>query len=148
MYRFHAVGWALFAAQGITAESEFQVAWGYQTSIWWFNPTVPMVILLTYMHGFNGYATFNMGMVPRAIQSLSVYIFLTSLAIFTTTTSLLGFSGQYERRIVEAGFCGGFVAQWFMAALVRHPGFESRSCQFFAFLLSLSAGWIPIKCSY
>ena len=46
---------------------------------------------------------------------------------------------------MEAGFCGGFVAQWFMAALVRHPGFESRSCQFFAFLLSLSAGWIPIK---
>ena len=27
-----------------------------------------------------------------------------------------------------AGFCGGFVAQWFMAALVRHPGFESHSC--------------------
>ena len=47
---------------------------------------------------------------------------------------------QYERRIVEAGFCGGFVAQWFMAALVRHPGFESRSCRFFAFLLSLPAG--------
>ena len=47
---------------------------------------------------------------------------------------------KYERRIVEAGFCGGFVAQWFMAALVRHPGFESRSCQFFAFLLSLPAG--------
>ena len=47
---------------------------------------------------------------------------------------------QYGRRIVEAGFCGGFVAQWFMEALVRHPGFESRSCQFFAFLLSLSAG--------
>ena len=34
---------------------------------------------------------------------------------------------------MEAGFCGGFVAQWFMAALVRHPGFESRSCQFSAF---------------
>ena len=47
---------------------------------------------------------------------------------------------QYERRNVEAGFCGGFVAQWFMVALVRHPGFESRSCWFFAFLLSLSAG--------
>ena len=46
---------------------------------------------------------------------------------------------------METGFCGGFVAQWFMAALVRHPGFESRSCQFFAFLLSLSAGWIPIN---
>ena len=55
---------------------------------------------------------------------------------------------QYERRIVEAGFCGGFVAQWFMAALVRHPGFESCSCRFFASLLSLSAGWIPIKRSY
>ena len=55
---------------------------------------------------------------------------------------------QYERGIVEAGFCGGFVAQWFMTALVRHPGFESRSCRFFAFLLSLSAGWIPIKRSY
>ena len=40
-------------------------------------------------------------------------------------------SVQYERRIVEAGFCGGFMAQWFMAALVRHPGFKSRSCQFF-----------------
>ena len=40
---------------------------------------------------------------------------------------------------------GGFVAQWFMVALVRHPGFESRSCRFFAFLLSLSAGWIPIN---
>ena len=38
---------------------------------------------------------------------------------------------------MEAGFCGGFVAQWFMVALVRHPGFESRSCRFFAFLLSL-----------
>ena len=34
---------------------------------------------------------------------------------------------------METGFCGGFVAQWFMAALVRHPGFESRSCRFFAF---------------
>ena len=53
-----------------------------------------------------------------------------------------------ERRIVEGGFCGGFVAQWFMAALVRHPGFESCSCRFFAYLLSLSAGWIPIKRSY
>ena len=40
------------------------------------------------------------------------------------------------------------MAQWFMAALVRHPGFESHSCWFFAFLLSLSAGWIPIKRSY
>ena len=40
---------------------------------------------------------------------------------------------QYEKRIVEAGFCGGFVAQWFMAALVRHPGFESRSCRFICF---------------
>ena len=30
------------------------------------------------------------------------------------------------------------MAQWFMAALVRHPGFEFRSCQFFAFLLSSS----------
>ena len=49
---------------------------------------------------------------------------------------------------MEAGFCGGFVAQWFMTALVRHPGFESRSCRFFAFLLSLSAGWIPIKRLY
>ena len=39
---------------------------------------------------------------------------------------------------MEAGFCGGFVAQWFMAALVRHPGFESRSWRFFAFLLSLA----------
>ena len=47
---------------------------------------------------------------------------------------------QYERRIVEAGFCGGFAAQWFMAALVRHPEFESRICRFFAFLLFLSAG--------
>ena len=47
---------------------------------------------------------------------------------------------QYERRIVEAAFCGGFVAQWFMAALVKHPGFESSSCWLFAFLLSLSAG--------
>ena len=46
---------------------------------------------------------------------------------------------------MEAGFCGGFVAQWFLAALVRHPGFESRGCRFFAFLLSLSAGWIPIN---
>ena len=52
---------------------------------------------------------------------------------------------QYERKIVEAGFCGGFVAQWFMTASVRHPGFESRSCRFFVFLLSLSAGWIPIN---
>ena len=33
----------------------------------------------------------------------------------------------------RAGFCGGFMAQWFMAALVRHPGFESRSCQFSLF---------------
>ena len=46
---------------------------------------------------------------------------------------------------MEAGFCGGFVAQWFMAAFVRHPGFESRSCRFYAFLLSLSADWIPIN---
>ena len=44
---------------------------------------------------------------------------------------------QYERGIVEAGFCGGFVAQWFMAA-VRHPGFESRGCRFFAFQKCLS----------
>ena len=31
---------------------------------------------------------------------------------------------------MRAGFCarGGFVAQWFMVALVRHSGFESRSC--------------------
>ena len=34
---------------------------------------------------------------------------------------------------MEAGFCGGFVAQWFMAALVGHPGFKSHSCLFFAF---------------
>ena len=34
---------------------------------------------------------------------------------------------------MRAGFCGGIVAQWFMAATVRHPGFESRSCWFFAF---------------
>ena len=27
---------------------------------------------------------------------------------------------QYERRIAEAGFCDGFVAQWFMAALAHH----------------------------
>ena len=47
---------------------------------------------------------------------------------------------QYEKRIVEAVFCGGFVAQWFMAALVRQPGFQSCSCQFFTFLLSLPAG--------
>ena len=47
---------------------------------------------------------------------------------------------QYERRIVEAGFCGGFMAQWFMAASVKHPGFESCSCRFSAFLLSLPAG--------
>ena len=49
------------------------------------------------------------------------------------STQLCGLSGvrlqlavppvQFERRIVEAGFCGGFVAQCFMAALVRHPGF-------------------------
>ena len=75
-----------------------------------------------------------------------------SSSTFTShkSTQLCGLAGvkrqlavppvQYERRIVEAGFCGGFVAQWFMAALVRHPGFESRSCRFFAFLLSLSAG--------
>ena len=49
---------------------------------------------------------------------------------------------------MEAGFCGGFVAQWFMAALVRHPGFKSRSCCFFRFSPFLSAGWIPIKRSY
>ena len=49
---------------------------------------------------------------------------------------------QYERKIVEAGFCGGFVAQWFMVALVRHPGFESRSCQFSLFsFLSQQAGF-------
>ena len=47
---------------------------------------------------------------------------------------------QYERRIVEAGFCGGFLTHWFMVALVRHPGFESCSCRFFAFLLSPPAG--------
>ena len=47
---------------------------------------------------------------------------------------------QYERRIVRAGFCGGFVAQWFMTDTVRHPGFESRSCRFFALLLSPQAG--------
>ena len=41
---------------------------------------------------------------------------------------------------MKAGFCGGFVAQWSMAALVRHPGLEPRSCRFFAFLLSLLAG--------
>ena len=37
---------------------------------------------------------------------------------------------------MEAGFCGGFVAQWFMAALVRHPGFESTVAGFslFSFL--------------
>ena len=46
---------------------------------------------------------------------------------------------------MEAGSCGGFMAQWFMAALVRHPGFESHSCQFFAFLLSLLAGRIPLN---
>ena len=40
---------------------------------------------------------------------------------------------QYERRIVRAGFCGGFMAQWFMAATVRHPGFESRSYRFLLF---------------
>ena len=37
---------------------------------------------------------------------------------------------------MEACFCGGFVAQWFMVTLVRHPGFESRSCRFFAFPFS------------
>ena len=31
---------------------------------------------------------------------------------------------------MRAGFCGGFVVQWFKAALVRHPGFESHSCQY------------------
>ena len=38
---------------------------------------------------------------------------------------------------MEAGFCGGFVAQWFMATTVRQPGFESHSCRFslFSFLL-------------
>ena len=25
------------------------------------------------------------------------------------------------------GFCGSFMAQWLMAALATHPGFESRS---------------------
>ena len=44
---------------------------------------------------------------------------------------------------MEAGFCGGFMAQWLMVAFVRHPGFESRGCRFHAFLLSLPAG-IPI----
>ena len=47
---------------------------------------------------------------------------------------------QYEGRIVETGFCGGFVAQWFMAATVIHPEFESHSCRFFTFLLSPQAG--------
>ena len=37
------------------------------------------------------------------------------------------------------------MAQWFMAALVRHPGFESRICCFFALLLSLPAGSIPLS---
>ena len=46
---------------------------------------------------------------------------------------------QYGR-IVRVVFCGGFVAQWFMAAAVKHPGFESCSCHFFAFLLSPRAG--------
>ena len=59
------------------------------------------------------------------------------LAFLLKSTQLCGLAGvrlqlavppvQYERRIVKAGFCGGFVAQWFMAALVRHPGFESRT---------------------
>ena len=34
---------------------------------------------------------------------------------------------------MRAVFCGGFVAQWFMAATVRHTGLKSRSCWFFAF---------------
>ena len=55
------------------------------------------------------------------------------------STQLCGLDGV-RRRILEAGFCCGFVAQWFTAALVRHPGFESRSCQFFALLLFLPAG--------
>ena len=40
------------------------------------------------------------------------------------------------KEIVEAGFCGGFVAQWFMVALVRHPGFKSAVASFslFSFL--------------
>ena len=45
---------------------------------------------------------------------------------------------QYERRVVEAGFCGGFVAQWFMTALVRHPGFESAVAGFRFFPFSPS----------
>ena len=34
---------------------------------------------------------------------------------------------------MEAGLCSGFMAQWFMAALVRHPGFETHGFLFFAF---------------
>ena len=30
-----------------------------------------------------------------------------------------------------------------MAATARHPGFESLSCQFFSFLLSIQAGCLP-----
>ena len=37
-----------------------------------------------------------------------------------------------ERGIGRAGCCGGFLAQWFMAATVRHPGFKSCSCWFFS----------------
>ena len=49
---------------------------------------------------------------------------------------------QYEKRIVEACFCGGFVAQWFMVALVRHPGSESCSFRYSLFsLLSQQAGF-------
>ena len=33
---------------------------------------------------------------------------------------------------MEAVFCDGFVAQRFMVALVRHPGFKSHSCFHFS----------------
>ena len=39
---------------------------------------------------------------------------------------------------MEAGFCGGFMAQWFMAALVRHPGYKFFGYQFFPLLKLLS----------
>ena len=32
-----------------------------------------------------------------------------------------------------------------MAATVRHPGFKSHIYRFFPFLLSLQAGWVPMK---
>ena len=37
---------------------------------------------------------------------------------------------------MEAGFCGGFVAQWFMTALVRHLGSSPAGASFslFSFL--------------